>query len=586
MENIPYVFDEQLQKVEIKPRNQKKYNKDVTIYYGKQTRNRTTDELIADPAKLANTRYGRRSGLLMKVFQYNLVTGDHCYIEFEHAKLKTVSKYSSSLEHMIKMKNLHLHETSNSSTEPVQFLIVEQPSEPSIQSPDENHSSESVSGTEHDATTNGDTGETPNSQETAVGTSQTTNNMILDEYGYYRPQPFLYDETLRKFNIKTKSKNIKNSTKEKTIANGSKTRCRAEGRITDPKKLNNARCGRSRGLLTSIYQYSLMTGDSCYIEFEHEETKVVSKYSSSIEYMIKVQNRFSNNINTTFGTMVESLVNYDAGSQVVTKQSIHRSTVRKAEVQDVQRYVGESETSRATDSIEISPTIIVEEFQDSSTSQSQEEPSLEGLANVTILLEQANQRSNDELQSETPIATQTSPNAALPFVYDDQMRKIEVKSSINEARCRAEGRIKDPKKLIDARNKNRQDLLAKIHEYSLLTGDDCYVQFQHAQQKTVSRYTSTKEYMSKLKHANSIPAFENDGGINIEIPNGEILETLDIKISKRQQQTVVSIGEKLSNDPSANANKAGHVAPMNKRTIKNATKPKPSPAKKAKTSKK
>lgn len=92
--------------------------------------------------------------------------------------------------------------------------------------------------------------------------------------------------------------------------------------------------------------------------------------------------------------------------------------------------------------------------------------------------------------------------------------------------------------------------------------------------------------MSKLKHGNSLPTFENDGGINIEIPNGEILETLDIKISKRQQQTVVSISEKLSNDPSANVNNAGHVAPMNKRTIKNATKPKPSPAKKSKTSKK
>ena len=185
----------------------------------------------------------------MKVFQYNLVTGDHCYIEFEHAKNKIVSKYSSSLERMIKVKNGDFQNMNNtSSTEPVQFVIIgEQSSESSINLLQENNS-EQASATEQDTTTNCDTKQRETVEVTnTIGSSQDTKNMILDEYGYYRPQPFVYDETLKRFELKLNT--YKNATKEATIARGGQTRCRAEGRITDPKKLKDVRNTRRKGNL-------------------------------------------------------------------------------------------------------------------------------------------------------------------------------------------------------------------------------------------------------------------------------------------------------------------------------------------------
>ena len=88
------------------------------------------------------------------------------------------------------------------------------------------------------------------------------------------------------------------------------------------------------------------------------------------------------------------------------------------------------------------------------------------------------------------------------------------------------------------------------------------------------------EYMTKLKNENSLPSFETGGGINIEIPNGEILENLDIKISKKEQKMVVSIGEKSANNTASN----DHSGLPNKR-VQNTSKSKPSPAKKPKKSK-
>ena len=90
--------------------------------------------------------------------------------------------------------------------------------------------------------------------------------------------------------------------------------------------------------------------------------------------------------------------------------------------------------------------------------------------------------------------------------------------------------------------------------------------------------------MTKLKNENSLPSFETGGGINIEIPHGEILENLDIKISKNEQKMVVSIGEKSANNTASNDHSRVPGGSPNKR-VQNTSKSKPSPAKKPKKSK-
>ena len=159
----------------------------------------------------------------------------------------------------------------------------------------------------------------------------------------------------------------------------------------------------SSGIMAAIYQYSLATGDSCYVEFEHETTKEALRYSSSIEYMIRVQNRHSNNINTTFGAMVESLVNCGSESEALVNQSnrttsgITAKSASSETQRSLHRYARESSASTnggngispdsespTVSEEEDSKRVLMKRLHDPSTST--EEQSLEELANVTILL--------------------------------------------------------------------------------------------------------------------------------------------------------------------------------------------------------
>lgn len=65
--------------------------------------------------------------------------------------------------------------------------------------------------------------------------------------------PFVYDKNLEMIEITDKNKKKKSSTKAATLSGGKKIRRSAEGLITNPKELANAKYTRKRGILFSIF---------------------------------------------------------------------------------------------------------------------------------------------------------------------------------------------------------------------------------------------------------------------------------------------------------------------------------------------